>query len=91
MGKPSLSDDDKDLLQELLGSPGWRIILNAVLSKELERHALDVFNYSRKHDGAHAAAVACGKYDGIISLVEAVYNAVSEDIPERLKVIRRGI
>lgn len=90
MGKPLLNDDEKDALQELLDSQGWKVLLHQVVQHELTKHNVEVFSCARTGN-AHNSATAIGKYDGIVALIESVYDTAGYDKPETLKLTRRGI
>lgn len=84
-----LADDDKELAQEILGAPGWRVVVNQIIREKIEVYAQNLYAAARKNDGV-ACTVAVAKRDAVFDLLEAIYRAAGYEIPENIKTLKRG-
>ena len=90
MSRTLLPEEEKELLQEVLLSPGWRVLLNKVLNERLTYHTKQIFSSARNANG-ESAALNVGKYDGAIDLIEFTYTAANYELPEHFKNVKRNI
>lgn len=84
-----LGDDDQDLAQEVLSSPGWRILVNKLFSKKVNDYSTSVYQHARTGDSLKCAQ-AVAKRDAMFEIIEAIYDAANFEIPENLKILKRG-
>jgi high-affinity Fe2+/Pb2+ permease len=84
-----LDDEDKDLAQELLSSPGWRVLFNRIIHKKINDYSAGVYQHARTGDALRVAQ-AVAKRDAVFELIEAIYDASAFTMPENLKTLKRG-
>lgn len=87
----SLSDEDKEALNEMLDSEGWRILWTVIMPDHLKKAAAGVFTCVRAYETS-AAAAQVGKYDGAVHVADAAYLAAGIDrkeIPKHITELRR--
>lgn len=84
-----LDEEARELAQEVIGSAGWRILVNEILRTKIEAYSNAVYQHARKGDTLQCAA-SVAKRDAVFEIIEAIYTSAQFTIPENLKALKRG-
>lgn len=87
--KKLVDEEKRELLQEVIFSPGWGILCDRVLPDLLNSYTANIFASARNVSNDDIQ-VAIGKYDGALELFRGVYEAAGLDLPEFFSKLRKG-
>jgi hypothetical protein len=80
---------DLRMVQELLDSEGWTVILNRVVLPDMARsmQASCLNSLARQHE---LASMDASRYEAMMSFVEGIYKKAERDLPDELRKIKKG-
>lgn len=87
--KTAVTEDEKQLLQDLIMDPGWPVFCNKVVSPKMKQYATAAFESIRRNNDD--AALLIGKHDAAVEIIEYAYTTAGFEIPEHFKNVRKNV
>jgi hypothetical protein len=82
-----VNEREKELMEDLLESPGWALLLDRVAMPEVDRHSTSVFVGVSTQDIA-AANRSLGRYEGVVQFISAAYRKMGKPVPDSITKLR---
>ena len=86
----TLSETEREVLAELVESPGWLLLWEKIMPPALQQVTHTVFNEIRVENNLQATRYV-GKYEGAVSVAVAVYQAIKQQPPDFLRALQKGV